>query len=284
MIELLCRTPHNNGWSLEARNPDIVKSLLPFYEWCYQHYFQVHTDGWDHIPPQGAVLFVGSHNGGLAAPDMHMFIFDWYRRFGCERHVYGLMHPVVWTAFPPVAHLAVAFGAIRADPRMAIAALRQPASVLVYPGGAWDTFRLHQQRDRICFFGNQGFIKLALREGVPIIPLISWGAHDTLLVLADFYPQIRQLHDWGMPWLFGLDPLVMPLYLGLPWGFTLGPLPNIPFPVPITTRVCSAITFPRYGRDTLKDLDYVDECYELVVETMQRELDQLIEKIDASNG
>ncbi len=282
MIELLCCPSHNDGWSLDARDPDMVKALMPVYQWCYEHYFRVQTDGWDQIPTQGAVLFVGSHNGGLAAPDMHMFIFDWYQRFGYERPVYGLMHPMVWTAFPPVAHLAVAFGAIRADPRMAIAALRQPASVLVYPGGASDTFRLHQLRDQISFFGNQGFIKLALREEVPIIPLISWGAHDTLLVLADFYPQLRQLHDWGMPWLFDLDPLVMPLYLGLPWGLTLGPLPNIPLPVPIATRVCPAITFPRYGRDTLKDLDYVDACYRLVVETMQTALEQLIQEVKGS--
>jgi 1-acyl-sn-glycerol-3-phosphate acyltransferase len=60
----------------------------------------------------------------------------------------------------------------------------------------------------IHFAGRKGFIKLALREGVPIIPAISHGAHDTLIVLADYYPVLRQLHEWGMPWLFGLDPIV----------------------------------------------------------------------------
>lgn len=276
MIELLWSSPQNDGWSLDARDPETVHMLMPFYEWCYSHYFQVRTDGWEHIPAAGNYLFVGSHNGGLAAPDMHMFIYDWYRRFGYERPVYGLLHPVVWKAFPPVAHLAVRFGAIRADPRMAIAALRQPASVLVYPGGARDTFRPHGLRDQISFFGNQGFIKLALRENVTIIPLISWGAHDTLLVLADIYPHILQLHQWGMPWLFDLDPLVFPIYLGLPWGVALGPLPHLPLPIPMATRVCAPIQFPHYGRETLQDPDYVDECYHTVVQKMQFQLDQLI--------
>ena len=46
-----------------------------------------------------------------------------------------------------------------------------------------------------------------------------------------------------MPWLFGIDPEVMPLYLGLPWGLALGPLLNLPLPVRIHTRVCAPIRF-----------------------------------------
>jgi 1-acyl-sn-glycerol-3-phosphate acyltransferase len=41
--------------------------------------------------PSGQVLFIGSHNGGLAAPDMFMMMYDWFQRFGSDRLVYGLM-------------------------------------------------------------------------------------------------------------------------------------------------------------------------------------------------
>ncbi|MEP1062601.1 hypothetical protein NDI38_29965 [Stenomitos frigidus AS-A4] len=119
---------------------------------------------------------------------------------------------------------------------------------------------------------------MALREGVPIIPAISHGAHDTLIILADYYPALRQLHEWGMPWLFGLDPIVLPLYLRLPWGLALGPWPNIPLPVPIHTRLCAPIRFERSGRDAALDRDYVDACYEQVVRQMQLELDQLVQE------
>ncbi len=268
--------PGFDGWSLDERDPKFIQSLMPLWEWFYQHYFQVKTDGWHHVPTQGKMLVVGSHNGGLAAPDMFMFMYDWFRRFGCDRLLYGLMHPTVWQATPGVAKMAVKCGAILAHPRMAKAALARDAVVAVYPGGAQDVFRPHHLRGQIYFAGRKGFIKLALREEVPILPMISHGAHDTLLVLTDIYPHLRALHEQGMPWLFGIDPVVFPIYLGLPWGLGIGPLPNFPLPVPIHTRVCAPIVFERYGAAAARDRDYVDECYEKVSTQMQQELDALV--------
>ncbi|AFY47568.1 1-acyl-sn-glycerol-3-phosphate acyltransferase [Nostoc sp. PCC 7524] len=264
------------GWSLEERDPKFIQSLMPLLGFFYHYYFRVQTSGWHHIPPQEKVLIVGSHNGGLAAPDMLMMMYDWFRRFGVERPVYGLMHPKVWQVTPQLAQMVAKTGAIIAHPKMAIAALRSGASVLVYPGGAEDVFRPHSLRNQIYFAGRQGFIKLALRENVPIVPAISYGAHDTLIVLADLYKMMQRLHEWGMPWLFDIDPEVFPIYVGWPWGLAIGPLPNIPFPVTIQTRVCPPIIFERYGRDAASDRQYVNECYELVKSKMQQELDQLV--------
>ncbi len=255
---------------------------MPYWEWFYRYYFRVKTDGWAHIPPKGQFLFVGSHNGGLAAPDMFMMIYDWFRRFGTERLVYGLMHPKVWLAFPQMAALAEQVGAIAAHPRMAIAALEKGASVLVYPGGPQDVFRPHCQRDKIYFAGRKGFIKLALHFGVPIIPVISHGAHDTLFVVSDCYQQAKQLHELGMPWLLNLDPEVFPIYFGAPWGLAVGPLPNFPLPAPIYTRVCPPIIFGRTGRKAVRDRSYVDACYDLVVTRMQRQLDELVDSVRCS--
>jgi 1-acyl-sn-glycerol-3-phosphate acyltransferase len=266
------------GWSLDERDPKTIQSLMPLLGFLYHYYFRVQTSGWHHIPPQEKVLFVGSHNGGLAAPDMWMMMYDWFQKFGVERPIYGLMHPKAWEVSSLVAQMAGKTGAIIAHPKMAYAALRAGASVLVYPGGAEDVFRPYHLRNKIYFAGRQGFIKLALRENVPIVPVISCGAHDTLIVLADFYKILQQFHEWGMPWLFDVDPEVFPIYLGLPWGLAIGPLPNIPLPVPIHTRVCPPIRFERYGREAASDRYYVNECYELVVSQMQQELDQLVQE------
>jgi 1-acyl-sn-glycerol-3-phosphate acyltransferase len=107
------------------------------------------------------------------------------------------MHPTVWQVSPDVASMAVECGALKAHPKMAIAALRKNAPVLVYPGGAQDVFRPHHLRDKIYFAGRKGFIKLALPEEVPIVPIISHGAHDTLIVLADllFKPAFVKLYS-----------------------------------------------------------------------------------------
>ncbi len=268
-------TPQNRGWSLDERDPRAIEALMPIWDWLYRYYFRVETDGWEQIRHNERVLLVGSHNGGLAAPDLWMVMYDWFRRFGTERLTYGLMHPYMWKVYPVLAKMAMQVGAIEAHPKIAIEALQRGASVLVYPGGAQDVFRPYHQRDRIHLAGRRGFIKLALREQVSIVPVISTGAHDTLFVLADFYPQMRQLHEWGMPWLFDLDPQVFPLFLGLPWGVALGPLPNFPLPVKIRTRICKPIVFDRYGRDAASDRAYVEVCYHQVQTMMQKELDEL---------
>lgn len=262
------------GWSLDKRNPDRIRSFMPFWGWFYHHYFRVQTEGWETIP-EGQVLLVGSHNGGLAAPDMVMTIYDWFRRFGTQRLVYGLSHENLWKVMPPLANLAMEIGSIAAHPKMAIAAIRKGASILVYPGGAQDVFRLHRDRHKIEFAGRVGFIKLALREELPIVPIVSHGAHDTLIVLADLYEQAKTLHQWGIPWLGDADPEVFPVYLGLPWGLAIGPLPNFPLPIPIKTQVCPPIYFPHYGRDAARDRDYVRACAEKVQSQMQQQLNEL---------
>jgi 1-acyl-sn-glycerol-3-phosphate acyltransferase len=205
-----------------------------------------------------------------------MMLYDWFQRFGTERLIYGLMHPKVWVAFPPLAGLAEGAGAIAAHPKMALAALDRDASLLVYPGGAQDVFRPFHQRDQIQLGDRKGFVKIALQRHLPIVPAVSWGAHDTLLVLADIYPLMAQLHGRGMPWLLGIDPEVFPIYLGLPWGLAIGPLPNIPWPQPITTRVGAPIYFDRYGAEAARDRAYVDACYEQVCHHMQQDLNRLI--------
>ncbi len=263
------------GWNLESRDRDFIESLMPIWDWLYHYYFRVQTSGWETVP-NGQVLVVGSHNGGLAAPDMHMMMYDWFRRFGIDRPVYGLMHAQLSKSFPPGTELAVKAGAIIAHPTMARAALDSGASVLVYPGGVKDLFRPHNQRDRICFNNNSGFIKLALQYEVPIVPAISWGAHDTLIILGDLYPLVKQLRDYlKSPWPGAIDPIVFPLYLGLPWGIGLGPLPNVPLPIQVHTRVLPPITFSRYGIEAMRDRDYIHACYQQVHNTLQVGLDQL---------
>lgn len=278
-LQAAAASPHElTGRSLHERDPQVIQKLLPFYDWLYHYYFRVRTDGWEHIPQEGQVLLVGSHNGGLAAPDMLMMAYDWFRRLGVQRPIYALMDPRVWQFLPGLARLATQVGAIQARPEMAIAALQWGASLLIYPGGLQDVFRPHCLRNSICFGGHRGFIRLALQQEVPLIPLISQGAHSTLFVLADIYPQLQRLHRLGLPWLWGIDPGAFPIYLGLPWGIGLGPLPNIPLPLEIHTRVCPPILFERYGEEAAHDKYYVNECYERVCHLMQGQLDGLVQE------
>ncbi len=279
-----CLTPPDRltGWTLDDRDPQIIEQLMPFFGWVYRDYFHVQTEGWDHIPTTGPVMLIGSHNGGLASPDAVMMSYDWFRQFGPQRPVYALMDSRIWQALPGTGHISAQIGAVHAHPRMALAALDQGASVLIYPGGVKDVFRPYSLRHRVCLGDNLGFVKLALQKQVPIIPFISYGAHSTLIVLADLYPWAQQLHAWGLPWPLGLDPGALPIYLGLPWGLAIGPLPNIPLPISLHTRVCPPITFERYGLEASHDRAYVQACHDDVQHRMQAQLDQLVAKVEGS--
>lgn len=276
MQQTMADTNPWDGTTLEDRDPEVINALMPLYNWFYDHYFPATTVGLEHIP-EGKALLVGSHNGGLGAPDMFMLMSAWFRQFGTERPAYGLMNPKMWTGYPDLARLAARAGAIQATPRMAIAALRANANVLVYPGGARDVFRHHSLRHRIFLNGNLAFVKLALREQAPIVPVVSVGAHDTLRVIGDLYPLLRRFHQWGMPWLLGVDPEVWPVFLGLPWGIGVGPLLNIPIARPIHLRISAPILLDG-GPESAKEQDHVLQCYDQVHRQMQSSLNQLVKE------
>src|SRR5262249_53009979 len=74
-------------------------------------------------------------------------------------------------------------GAIPADPEIAYEALEREYSLLVYPGGEKESFRPYKERKKIDFYQRKGFIRLALRAKVPLVPIVSVGAHESYVIL-----------------------------------------------------------------------------------------------------
>ena len=56
--------------------------------------------------------------------------------------------------------------------------------VIVYSGGDDDDYRPWTERHRADLRGRTGFVRLALREQVPVVPLVAHGSHDTTIVVA----------------------------------------------------------------------------------------------------
>jgi len=65
----------------------------------------------------------------------------------------------------------------------------------------------------------------------------------------------------------------------LTWGIGIGPLPNLPWPSPIHIRFGQPITFDRYGKDASNDETYIEQCYQQTHHQMQRELDDLLNRL-----
>jgi 1-acyl-sn-glycerol-3-phosphate acyltransferase len=183
---------------------------------------------------------------------------------------YGLGHEVV-ISFPGIHQLLVPLGAVRASHELASRLFREGHKVLVYPGGDLDAMRPYRARHRVVFGARRGYVKLAIRSGVPIIPVVTAGAQSTYVILNEGKRTAKLL---GLDRMFRVK--VWPLTLSLPWGLTFGPPPPfIPLPTRIFIEVLEPISFDRTGDVAAEDPYYVERCHHRVLGVMQTALERL---------
>lgn len=250
------------------RDVGTIRAYLPALDFLFRRYHHATVEGLAHVP-HGPALAVGNHNGGLMSPDMFALMVAWWRHFGVESPAYGLMHDMPFR-LPIVGELMPRLGAVHARPGNAMELLRRGAKVLVYPGGDIDAFRPWSRRHEIVFGERKGFVRVALRAGVPIVPVVSAGAHEAFRILTDGRGVVRR---------FGLKRLarveVFPVTLCLPWGVSFGAGFYWPMPVRIRIRVLPPIAWPHLGPEAAEDDAVVWRCREQVRAVMQAALDDL---------
>ncbi len=219
--------------------------------------------------PRGPALLVGNHNGGLNPVD-GLFLVHYYRTCGYDRPIYVLAHDILFR-FKPLGDLLESIGVVPAHKGQAHELLEGGHKVLVFPGGDIESMRPFNQRHKIVLAERQGFIRLALKTGAPIVPVVSAGAHETMLVLSQGQGIARKLRlsKWAR-----LNSL--PLLLAAPWGLLWGPtcaLPYIPLPAKITVQIGEPIAVDACDGQTLETR--ASQLYTQVEQTMQTTLDQL---------
>jgi 1-acyl-sn-glycerol-3-phosphate acyltransferase len=187
--------------------------------------------GMDEVP-RGAALLVGNHNGG-ANPVDGLFLIEWYRRRGMSDPVYVLAHEFFFKHLR-LTPLLARLGVIRAALGEAARRLREGAKVLVFPGGDVDSLRPWSARHEVRFVGRQGYARLAMETGAPIVPVVTAGAHESFVVLRQGRGVARAV---GIArWLRFKS---FPVTLSVPWGLCVGPmafLPYVPLPAKVTVE------------------------------------------------
>jgi 1-acyl-sn-glycerol-3-phosphate acyltransferase len=251
--------------NLDDRDPDYIRESLPRLWLLSSLYFRGEVRGLGNVPEEGPVLLVGNHSGGNLTPDTTVFTLAFSTYFGVERAFYQLAHNLV-LSYPGLGFLRK-YGTVEASPENAKRALESGAAVLVYPGGDYEVHRPSWERHRVDFGGRKGFIRLALEQDVPIVPVVGIGGQETALFLTRGEHLARA---------FGLDKLlrlkVLPLSLALPWGLNVGDmLGHIPLPAKITVEALR----PIYLREEFGPEPDVDEVYAHIVRLMQDTLEAL---------
>jgi 1-acyl-sn-glycerol-3-phosphate acyltransferase len=252
---------------LTRRDPAFIRRIFPLMTTVVDRYFRTEVEGVENLSDR-ACMIVSTHNGGIATPDIHCLLVAYWRRFGLETPGYGLMHQAAFH-IPGLGPFLTRVGAIPANRRSAGIALRAGFPLLVCPGGDVDSLKPFRDRHRICFGRRRGFIRLAIREQVPIIPSVSVGAHETMFVLNDGRRMAERI---GLSKIFRIKSV--PLVLSFPFGLTPAGIFSIPLPSKIRIRVLPRIELhePPGAAD---DDAVVERCFEHVRRAMQDALDDL---------
>ena len=234
--------------------------------------FDPEVKGLENLPESGPYLCVGNHSGGIYTPCMWAFLSQWYRHLGPKQPAYFLGLDMA-LALPGVGSLYRRMGGVPASEANATAVFESDSPLLVYPGGDYEAYRPWEDRWKVDFGGRKGFIGLALRHAVPVIPVTAAGSHETIFVA---------IRGDRLAASMGLDRIrvkVFPFSIGFPFGLAPGFIPQLPLPSKIDIEVGETLDWHlRYGPEDADDPEVLDRCYEEITSEMQATMDRLRER------
>jgi len=257
---------------LNGPDPELMNAQAPLWNTLMDYYFRLEIDGWDRFPDEPG-LFIGIHSGGPLTMDAWTVALAWWRHFEGERTIHGTAHDVLMSS-PGLGRYFRRMGTITPSRENIGAAFAKGDDVILWPGGEVDAYRSWDKRDKAILGGRKGFIRLALREQVPIVPVATVGGHDALFVLSE---------GRGIAKTLGLKERmrseVAPITLSIPFGVTLHltPFQHVPLPTKIRTEFLDPIyldTDPERENDN----DYVAEVYREIESAIQSGMDRLAKK------
>jgi len=243
-------------------DPDFYHAVRPIADLLYRYWFRVTVSGVENVPARGRALLVPNHSGTLAF-DGGMISNALWREHPSPRVVRWLT--LRWFfRLPFVAVLLARIGCVLANRDNGTRLLERDELVGVFPEGQKGGSKLYRDRYRLKRFGRGGFARLALATRAPIIPISVIGAEE-------IYPALAHL-DWlaqplGLP--------VLPLTPTFPW---LGPAGLIPLPSKWSIRFGAPIRFKRGASERAGDELTVTLLTEHVRRTIQRQVDEDLQR------
>jgi len=269
------------GWRTDQAktptDPDerFLGITLPMWDLISKYYFRTEIDGWERIPDRTSLL-IGVHSGGTLTMDAWTLVYGWQRHFEGQRVLHGTAHDVLLT-LPGLGDYFRASGVISASRESVGRALGEGRDVIVWPGGEKDAMRSWRRRDVAELGGRKGFVRQAIRSGVPILPVATVGGHDTVFVLSEGQWLANALDRFT-----GLKKKLrganLPIVAGFPFPLAIEALPaHFPLPAKIRTEFLDPVEVDD-DPERVNDQEYVDRIYEEVRSTIQAGMDRLAAK------
>jgi 1-acyl-sn-glycerol-3-phosphate acyltransferase len=211
-------------WGRSERMRTLARAV---YEPIYSKWFRAEWEGLEQIPAEGGALLVANHAGAIPS-DAPVIMHGIEKELG--RAVYGLAD-YFFRTLPVVGTLWARTGGVSARPANAYRLLKEQQQLaLVFPEGTKGTSKSFTDRYQLRRFGRGGFVEIAMRAGVPVIPIAVVGAEEAMPVVLRLPSVARAL---GLPY-FPVTANVL----------ALGPLGVVtPFPAKFKLRVLPPVSF-----------------------------------------
>lgn len=211
-------------WGRSERTRALARAI---YEPIYSKWFRTEWDGLEKIPDEGGALLVANHAGAIPS-DAPVIMHGIEKELG--RPLYGLADYFFRTV-PVVGTLWARAGGVSARPANAYRLLKEQRQLaLVFPEGTKGPSKSYTDRYQLRRFGRGGFVEIAMRAGVPVIPIAVVGSEEAMPVVFRLPTLAKAL---GVPY--------VPVTANL---LALGPLGVVmPFPAKFKLRVLDPVHF-----------------------------------------
>ena len=233
-----------HGYDLFGMHPDWIALACGLGRPFYRGYFRVSSHGFEHLPARGAAILVANHAGTLPI-DGAMLCMDVLEhtdpprmpRAVADRFIPEL--PFVSASMSRVGVVSGTLGNVR---RL----LEASELCLIFPEGTAAIGKPYRDRYELREW-HVGHAELALRYGVPVIPVAIIGSEEQ-------WPQIGRLPVggvFGMPYVpVPLTPLPLPVRYRILYGEPLQ-LAGPPCPAPSADAVAQAADVTRAALSAL---------------------------------
>jgi 1-acyl-sn-glycerol-3-phosphate acyltransferase len=210
--------------------------------------------------PEEPVLFVANHGFGGVFDLNVMAANAALEDLDLDRPVNFLTHQLAWTL--GVGRVIEHLGARPASNESAVEAFAEGNHVMVFPGGDVEAAKSFSHRNEVIFGGRSGFARLAMEQQVPIVPIVTSGAGESLLVLSDGKRLAKKLK---------LDKLLrlkaLPVSLSFPWGLSVGAVGQLPY-LPLPTKLRTAVMPPMTPKKDEEPQEFADRVQNAMQDTM----------------
>lgn len=231
----------------------VVHGLRPV-----ERYFRATYFGFENLPAEGAALVVGNH-GPFAIDTPLLVRHTWKER----RRVLRMLADRALFTVPIVRDLLLGFGTLEGEPDAARHLLASGHLVGVYPGGVREAFKGPEGRHRVRdYWGKSlGFVRLAMRTGVPIVPVACAG-------IDDIYVQVKTAEQLKA----SIVSRLLQSYMNNPkYSVALFAGAGVlPLPARLVYQVGEPVSMPAIGEEAAKDDDLVARVRDGIAERLER--------------